>query len=918
MKHSHNILFALMVALMCFFVALSSLGQANSPFNGKVDTLSLNSNQLNLKGVSQSLLLQASKESTGIRSYVLFTHKPYVWLMADTSMRPDDCFAVLEGSDTIYSDTPPNVGNPVKQRNNKKNTNNCYHSIYLKYDTVGSCFIDRRFDIKHTDTLHLEIRAIKNETIDNNLEVLVYVNGSNIPKKKNGHDHGELPFMLSSEDRVDSVCVRIPPHIWVNKYEWENDSIVFNQVSIDVDNERTIRLDKLPLDAINSFDIHYFSLKDVLDGTGHSMKVSVSLKDKQYSRITVVLCIAALILMAVSISSIITLLRRDRQRNRSNQGTKQKFQFFRKRFRKDVKKDKQEGNEQQPTELDASNNSEEKKENTGQSDHLESDETNGNKSAQNNINTVNKSLNTSDKKAEKDKPANSVNYCSVIRKFIEDNRINHEFKSDEELKTALTDFMQKKVEDVKEEVTKTVNGIVGKDCEVHDYSEIKTSLINWRDITQASEKNTLEDLEKQAVRLYSIVSSLKGNQEPFFNSWADDVPDNSPIKRIVTIIKQFVKALIDFYDKRIQDSKDLEATQSKESDGLKKQISKNEDNLKKALDAINQALEKKGHSVIITGDFDSLDQDSQYIAETIDSINKDAENCINELNKTISDLKHTIDKQELDSQKQKDNFDKEVQRLNDLINEKDKDNQKLQKDYNAEIQRLKDEHLHVLESEREVIEKQENEIKRTRNGFFNRLATLVSILSDELSSLQKIVQSANPYGIPMLGFIDNAMLSFTMFKQRFEQIKSNFETGDDTQPIESIVHDFSELCKQGLNPQEWINLLETLKAYSDIPLLHDAMRGYGMPSTDLLLLDAHIRNLLGAVGIQLIVPRLLLDQYTISDFDYDNSGNLWINQIIPGIAFDPREYNGRIIDIRQVGFIDGSSYQKPKVFYYSL
>ena len=92
MKHSHNILFALMVALMCFFVALSSLGQANSPFNGKVDTLSLNSNQLNLKGVSQSLLLQASKESTGIRSYVLFTHKPYVWLMADTSMRPDDCF----------------------------------------------------------------------------------------------------------------------------------------------------------------------------------------------------------------------------------------------------------------------------------------------------------------------------------------------------------------------------------------------------------------------------------------------------------------------------------------------------------------------------------------------------------------------------------------------------------------------------------------------------------------------------------------------------------------------------------------------------------------------------------------------------------------------------------------------------------
>ena len=113
-----------------------------------------------------------------------------------------------------------------------------------------------------------------------------------------------------------------------------------------------------------------------------------------------------------------------------------------------------------------------------------------------------------------------------------------------------------------------------------------------------------------------------------------------------------------------------------------------------------------------------------------------------------------------------------------------------------------------------------------------------------------------------------------------------------------------------LRPSGWMNNAAQLFAYSRLPQLCTQLRQSGMNIAILEELVGQAQALLGTADMSMTIPAVLATDFDKDAYDYQN-GDVWINKMFSGIT--PRDFEGKVFDILQVGYTIGTTKTKPVV-----
>lgn len=204
------------------------------------------------------------------------------------------------------------------------------------------------------------------------------------------------------------------------------------------------------------------------------------------------------------------------------------------------------------------------------------------------------------------------------------------------------------------------------------------------------------------------------------------------------------------------------------------------------------------------------------------------------------------------------------------------------------------------------------EVSKTRDQLIAQLQQRIVSMDALITDMNgKFVRNGNA-GEVLEGLLKNLTQRFTGFKNKFEEAHQNAWTQAGT-TCNQVEKDVANLAISEMATIGWINIVEQLKAYSDIEDLYALFKECALSTTTLTELDAEVRGFLGMLGYALLVPRLQVDTFNKKDFDYNNSGNLTIKMLAPDI----KPAIGKVFELLQVGYIcvtDGTR-QNPQVVY---
>ena len=131
------------------------------------------------------------------------------------------------------------------------------------------------------------------------------------------------------------------------------------------------------------------------------------------------------------------------------------------------------------------------------------------------------------------------------------------------------------------------------------------------------------------------------------------------------------------------------------------------------------------------------------------------------------------------------------------------------------------------------------------------------------------------------------------------------------QAIEAPASDsLEELFVRCLRPSGWMNNAAQLFAYSRLPQLCTQLRQSGVNIAILEELVGQAQALLGTADMSMTIPAVLATDFDKDAYDYQN-GDVWINKMFSGIT--PRDFEGKVFDILQVGYTIGTKKTKPVV-----
>ena len=204
------------------------------------------------------------------------------------------------------------------------------------------------------------------------------------------------------------------------------------------------------------------------------------------------------------------------------------------------------------------------------------------------------------------------------------------------------------------------------------------------------------------------------------------------------------------------------------------------------------------------------------------------------------------------------------------------------------------------------------EVSKKRDQLIAQLQQRIVSMDALITDMNgKFVRNGNA-GEVLEGLLKNLTQSFSGFKSKFEEAQQNTWTQAGIM-CNQVEKDVANLTISEMTTIGWINIVEQLKAYSDVEELYALFKECALSTATLTELDAEVRGFLGMLGYALLVPRLQVDTFNKKDFDYNNSGNLTIKMLAPDI----KPAIGKVFELLQVGYIcvtDGTR-QNPQVVY---
>lgn len=343
--------------------------------------------------------------------------------------------------------------------------------------------------------------------------------------------------------------------------------------------------------------------------------------------------------------------------------------------------------------------------------------------------------------------------------------------------------------------------------------------------------------------------------------------------------------------------------------------------------AMLEELNKKYHVSIDLNILETKIEDlHSLIIEKIKEITTQADDIEKET--TLNELKekHQNDVEKL-LQKEKEIRELKKEHENEL-QKKDREKEtalnELKEKHKADVRKQAETHTTEIENLEKNIQTKEEALKELKkhacdekNEALDNFIAKAQDISRRLDSLYQSACELSGESSKYANAIRNAVDSNKRFMAQLQQKNSPEEWRGQESTWPEIRIAIRDLAMNGLKSSGWINIICYLNAYAGATdELNATFAENGLSPEELNMLQASVMELVGMLGIKIVVPHLLTDKFKEEYFKFDNADQ-WIRTFTSNL--NPKDYadTKKIFDVSRIGFqVEGESYEKPKVFYY--
>ena len=276
---------------------------------------------------------------------------------------------------------------------------------------------------------------------------------------------------------------------------------------------------------------------------------------------------------------------------------------------------------------------------------------------------------------------------------------------------------------------------------------------------------------------------------------------------------------------------------------------------------------------------------------------------MNELTTKVNRLEENI--KTLKEQHQKELEEKENEKTN-ALNE-------LEQAHKTKVNSLEG----TIQAKEEDLKKLKQHACDEKNEALDNFVAKAQDISRRLDSLYQSACELSGESSKYANAIHNAVDSNKRFMTQLQQKNSPEEWRAQESMWPEIRIAIRDLAMNGLKSSGWINIICYLNAYAGATdELNATFAENGLSPEELNMLQASVMELVGMLGIKIVVPHLLRDKFKEEDFEFDNADQ-WIRTFASNL--NPKDYadTKKIFDVSRIGFqVEGEDYEKPKVFYY--
>ena len=344
--------------------------------------------------------------------------------------------------------------------------------------------------------------------------------------------------------------------------------------------------------------------------------------------------------------------------------------------------------------------------------------------------------------------------------------------------------------------------------------------------------------------------------------------------------------------------------------------------------AMLEELNKKYHVSIDLNILETkIEELHPLIIEKIKEITTQADDIEEET--TLNELK---EKHQNDVEKQLQEKEKEIRQLKEKheneLQEKDREKEtalnELKEKHKADVKKQAETHTTEIENLEKNIQTKEEALKELKkhacdekNEALDNFIAKAQDISRRLDSLYQSACELSGESSKYANAIRNAVDSNKRFMAQLQQKNSPEEWRGQESTWPEIRIAIRDLAMNGLKSSGWINIICYLNAYAGATdELNATFAENGLSPEELNMLQASVMELVGMLGIKIVVPHLLRDKFKEEDFEFDNADQ-WIRTFASNL--NPKDYadTKKIFDVSRIGFqVEGEDYEKPKVFYY--
>lgn len=337
-----------------------------------------------------------------------------------------------------------------------------------------------------------------------------------------------------------------------------------------------------------------------------------------------------------------------------------------------------------------------------------------------------------------------------------------------------------------------------------------------------------------------------------------------------------------------------------------------EDEYRKTSDALQvangmlQTIEEKHKNEV-----DKLKSDHQE-AQRI--LKDDCKNRIQAKDKQLQD-QETEYQQKLEAQAHDLNNQHEEE-IKKLKSDREQAEAKLLKTHEEEVVKLRKTHDEEVVKLNGTISMMRDEAFAGRDQLIEQANNYLEAIATDMARMEQSVNGISGQQKIFISNIEQIVKDLKEARETFDEMCRD-EWKLDTTKQQQVTEDLCKLCVRGLRKAGWINNMTLLMSYSRIPTLPDELNlneeleAHGISIALVERICANIEALLGKVGIGLVVPAVLANNYSLDAYDYENA-DIWIDKFFTRL--NSRSFKGKVFDIVQVGYtINGQLEKKPIV-----